>query len=150
RGSRAKSTGVRSGTPGVRRLEVARRGPEEMIRWVVLLVLLGCSEPPKPGLEIGPTDNVIPAERAERLRMAEDRREKLTRWVGAASSDDCRRPIRPLLEREQIPYVPWAKSLGMTEFGSDTPENARRARALVEADAHRNGYYFVKGIDAPP
>jgi len=121
-----------------------------MIRSVVLLVLLGCSDPPKSGIDIGPTDNLSPAERAERRRIAEDRRETLTRWVGAAASEDCRRHIRPLLEREQIPYIPWAKSLGMTEFGSDTPENTRRARALIEADSRRNGYEFTKGIDPPP
>lgn len=81
--------------------------------------------------------------------VAERQDDRRVRWVGTASSEDCRRYIRPLLDREQIPYVPWAKSLGLVEFGSDTPENARRARCLVEADAHEHGYTFYRGVDPP-
>jgi hypothetical protein len=114
-----------------------------MTRPVIFLVLMGCSDPPKSEIQIGETDRLTPAQRVELRRWREDSLEKRTRWIGTAPCDVCTRYIRPLLEREQIPHIPWAKSLGMTEFGSDTP-------AVVEADAHRNGYDFYKGIDPGP
>lgn len=129
-----------------------------MIRSLIILVLLGCSGsqvdrfPTATSAEdrSASTESLSPAERLAIKGWDEQKLERTARWVGTADSEVCLKYIRPLLEREGIPYMPRAKSLGMTEFGSDTPENTRRARALIEADSRRNGYEFTKGIDAPP
>lgn len=84
-----------------------------------------------------------------RLEYTEDQKARMARWVGSAPSDVCPRYIRPLLERKNIPYLPWQKSHGITELGTDTPENARRARALVLADSKERGYTFYMGFDPP-
>ena len=63
------------------------------------------------------------------------------RWVGAASSEDCRKFIVPLFDREGIPYIPLEKSLGIIGFFTDSSEHAQRARELLKRDAMKYGYY---------
>jgi hypothetical protein len=133
-----------------------------MIRRLMILFLVGCatgeSEPAPvvdeqrtlaPQAEVSqPSLDHAPAP-PRRLYTEEEARLRRQRYVGTTSDADWKRYVRPLIEKLQLPVVPWARSLGLTEFGSDTPENARRARTLIEADSHRNAYIFYQGSDAP-
>jgi len=110
---------------------------EEMKRAMILALLVGCSSAAVPSL--GPptiAGGVSRDSQNEDAPWSE-------RWIGGASGEDIRRYIRPLLEREGIPYTARFKDLGLIEFGTDSPAHARRARALLLQDAMEKRYYFI-------
>lgn len=61
--------------------------------------------------------------------------------IGAAEEADLFH-IFPRLAKENIPCCPGSKMLGIVEFATDSPQNARRAREIVERDAAERAYKF--------